>query len=351
MDGRRAAADNLLIARLAQEGVEIRPEHRFARVLTGFSAPLNPSAVALLEHAPEVAGVYPVRIAYPASASSTLIEKGRLAAGVGVATERLSPGLRRKRRDDRPPRHGSRGDASVPARPGRRRVRRRRLRPRCRREREPRGPDPSRAARDADGGADGRLGRARRLERDRAAARRSFRSGSRAGSAKRAGVGGLRPDRPARRGARTGGRSEWRRRRARRGEGRARGSRGAFRSLRGQPLGPRRRRRPSARHARRRAGRKRRRGRPRVRQHLRAGWLTRRAHGRCGGPSRVLRVRPCRIRSGLGVSFDQRVPLVGAVAPRGSLALGLAAPRLERTAIRSTSPSSATSSTREASAT
>jgi hypothetical protein len=67
------AADNLLITRLAQAGVTIRPEHRFARVLTGFSAPLDPSAVALLERAPEVAGVYAVRIAYPASASSTLI--------------------------------------------------------------------------------------------------------------------------------------------------------------------------------------------------------------------------------------------------------------------------------------
>jgi subtilisin family serine protease len=86
------AADNLLIARLAQEGVEIRPEHRFARVLTGFSAPLNPSAVALLEHAPEVAGVYPVRIAYPASVSSTLIEKGRLAAGSGSRANVFLPG-------------------------------------------------------------------------------------------------------------------------------------------------------------------------------------------------------------------------------------------------------------------
>ena len=87
------AADNLLIARLAQEGVEIRPEHRFARVLTGFSAPLNPSAVALLEHAPEVAGVYPVRIAYPASVSSTLIEKGKLAAGAGSRPNVFLPGF------------------------------------------------------------------------------------------------------------------------------------------------------------------------------------------------------------------------------------------------------------------
>jgi subtilisin family serine protease len=77
------AADNLLIARLAQQGVKVKPEHRYARVITGFSAPLDPRAVAYLESAPEVAGVYPVRVTYPASVSSSLIEKGGLAAGVG----------------------------------------------------------------------------------------------------------------------------------------------------------------------------------------------------------------------------------------------------------------------------
>jgi subtilisin family serine protease len=87
------AADNLLITRLAQEGVRITPEHRYARVMTGFSAPLDPRAVALLERAPEVAGVYPVRIAYPASMSSTLIETGRLAAGAGSRANVVLPGF------------------------------------------------------------------------------------------------------------------------------------------------------------------------------------------------------------------------------------------------------------------
>jgi len=36
------------------------------------------------------------------------------------------------------------------------------------------------------------------------------------------------------------------------------------------------------------------------------------------------------IRTGLGVSFDRRVPLVGAVAPHGDLFMRLGAPRLER---------------------
>jgi len=87
------AADSQLITRLAQEGVSVRPEHRFARVLTGFSAPLDPRAIALLERSPEVAGVYPVRIAYPASASSTLIENGKLAAGAGSRANVALPGF------------------------------------------------------------------------------------------------------------------------------------------------------------------------------------------------------------------------------------------------------------------
>ena len=86
------AADNLLIARLAQDGVRVRPEHRYARVLTGFSAALDARAVAFLERAPEVAGVYPVRVTYPASVSSTLIEKGALAPGVASRPEVSLPG-------------------------------------------------------------------------------------------------------------------------------------------------------------------------------------------------------------------------------------------------------------------
>src|SRR6266496_882643 len=87
------AADNLLITRLAQQGVKVHPEFRYARVLTGFAAPLDPRAIALLEHAPEVAGVYPVRIAYPASLSSTMIQHGGLAPGAGVRANVVLPGF------------------------------------------------------------------------------------------------------------------------------------------------------------------------------------------------------------------------------------------------------------------
>jgi minor extracellular serine protease Vpr len=66
------AAQNVLISRLGVQGVRIRTEFRYARVLNGFSAALDPRALSLLERAPEVAGVYPVRAAYPASLRSVL---------------------------------------------------------------------------------------------------------------------------------------------------------------------------------------------------------------------------------------------------------------------------------------
>ena len=61
------AAQKLLVARLALEGVVVHPDYSFARVLDGFSAPLAPSAIPVVERDPDVAGVYPVRIAYPAT--------------------------------------------------------------------------------------------------------------------------------------------------------------------------------------------------------------------------------------------------------------------------------------------
>lgn len=61
------AAQKLLVARLALQGVVVHPDYSFARVLDGFSAPLAPSAIPVVERDPDVAGVYPVRIAYPAA--------------------------------------------------------------------------------------------------------------------------------------------------------------------------------------------------------------------------------------------------------------------------------------------
>lgn len=64
------SAQRLLLARLAVQGVVIRPDLRFARVLDGFSAAIPPSVVPLVARDPGVAGVYPVRVAYPAVVST-----------------------------------------------------------------------------------------------------------------------------------------------------------------------------------------------------------------------------------------------------------------------------------------
>ena len=76
------AAQNVLISRLGVQGVRIRTEFRYARVLNGFAAALDARALSLLERAPEVAGVYPVRAAFPASISSRALRK-LFAAGSG----------------------------------------------------------------------------------------------------------------------------------------------------------------------------------------------------------------------------------------------------------------------------
>ena len=68
------AAQQQLITALSVQGIGIKPEYSFARVLNGFSAALDPGAIALLERSDAVAGVYPVRAAFPASVSSSVLE-------------------------------------------------------------------------------------------------------------------------------------------------------------------------------------------------------------------------------------------------------------------------------------
>src|SRR6476659_9383308 len=58
---------------LAAQGITVRPDFSYSRVLDGFAAPLDPRAVSLLEHLPEVAGIYPVRTTYPSSVSESLL--------------------------------------------------------------------------------------------------------------------------------------------------------------------------------------------------------------------------------------------------------------------------------------
>src|SRR5262249_44772977 len=69
------ASQKLLVSRLALRGVTIRPDYSFARVLNGFSALLDPSAIPLVEQDDDVAGVFPVRVAYPAAVSAKVLAR------------------------------------------------------------------------------------------------------------------------------------------------------------------------------------------------------------------------------------------------------------------------------------
>jgi subtilisin family serine protease len=86
------AAQKRLLTQLSIHGIQVRAEFSFARVLNGFSAPLDARAVALLERRPEVAGVYPVRVAYPASISSELLGREGIALGAGSLPSVALPG-------------------------------------------------------------------------------------------------------------------------------------------------------------------------------------------------------------------------------------------------------------------
>src|SRR4051794_25038216 len=86
------ASQKQLLTVLSVHGIQVRVDFSFARVLNGFSAALDARAVALLERQDEVAGVYPVRVAYPASLSSQLLGREGLAIGAGQLPSVLLPG-------------------------------------------------------------------------------------------------------------------------------------------------------------------------------------------------------------------------------------------------------------------
>ena len=78
------AAQNLFVSRMVVQGAQVQPEFKFARVLNGFSALLDPRTVALLERADEVQGVYPVRAAFPATVSSHVLSRRAFGPGAGT---------------------------------------------------------------------------------------------------------------------------------------------------------------------------------------------------------------------------------------------------------------------------
>ena len=67
------AAQQEVLTKLASLGVIVRPDYTYARVIDGFAAALDPRAISLLGQLPEVAGVFPVRAAFPASISEQLL--------------------------------------------------------------------------------------------------------------------------------------------------------------------------------------------------------------------------------------------------------------------------------------
>jgi subtilisin family serine protease len=86
------ASQKQLLTVLSVHGISVRVDFSFARVLNGFSAALDARAVALLERQPDVAGVYPVRVAYPASISAELLGHKGLAIGAGQLPSVSLPG-------------------------------------------------------------------------------------------------------------------------------------------------------------------------------------------------------------------------------------------------------------------
>jgi minor extracellular serine protease Vpr len=86
------AAQRQLLTELSTRGIRPQVQFSYTRVLNGFSAPLDARAIAVLERRPEVAGVYPVRVAYPASVSSELLGKG-LAGGASSLPSLRLPGF------------------------------------------------------------------------------------------------------------------------------------------------------------------------------------------------------------------------------------------------------------------
>ena len=80
------SAQRLLASRLALQGVIVHPTLSFTRVLDGFSAAVPASVIPVLERDPDVAGVYPVRIAYPTTISAGSLTADAADAGSALAS-------------------------------------------------------------------------------------------------------------------------------------------------------------------------------------------------------------------------------------------------------------------------
>ena len=87
------AAQKLLVTRLALHGVAVHPDYSYARVLDGFSALVDSSAIPIIERDSDVAGVYPVRVANPASVSAKVLARADYGPLSGHRADVSVPGV------------------------------------------------------------------------------------------------------------------------------------------------------------------------------------------------------------------------------------------------------------------
>jgi subtilisin family serine protease len=88
-----SASQQQILTMLAVQGLGVRPDFSYTRVLNGFAAPLDPRAVALLQRDRAVRGIYPVRTAFPASLSTEVLEAPEYGEGQGRRPDVELPGF------------------------------------------------------------------------------------------------------------------------------------------------------------------------------------------------------------------------------------------------------------------
>ena len=86
-------AQQRVLSSLVLDGITVRPDYSYTRVLNGFAAKLDPRALVLLEHNAQVEAVYPVRAAFPAALSRQPGRAKKLAAAGARGPGADLPGL------------------------------------------------------------------------------------------------------------------------------------------------------------------------------------------------------------------------------------------------------------------